>query len=224
MEHFDEQLADSVLSDSLAALNIQIEESAQAKIMAYFRQLLEKNERVNLISSKLDIKTKIIIHLADSLTPLMWPDLPFKAQAMDFGSGGGLPAIPLAVARPDWEYSLVESTGKKTAFLNEVRESLALNNIMVSNKFLEPGRNSENIFYDLITARGVSDLARLFSIAGPRLKKGGFFIAFKGPQGEQELKDSASELKRRKLDLYERLNFKLPFLEAGRLLLIFKKL
>jgi 16S rRNA (guanine527-N7)-methyltransferase len=142
---------------------------------------------------------------------------------MDFGSGGGLPAIPLSIARPEWRCTLIESTGKKTAFLHEVRETLQLDNVAVTNKFLEPGKNAEGIFYDLITARGVSDLQKLFSIAGPRLNKDGFFIAFKGPQGRQELQDSAAVLKKMKIALYDCLEFKLPFLEAERRLFIFQK-
>lgn len=224
MEHLDRQSINSILYNSLSALNITIEKDAQSKLIAYFALLISKNEKINLISPKQDIETKIIIHLVDSLTPLIWPDLPVQAvKAMDFGSGGGLPAIPLSIVRPEWFYTLVESTGKKTSFLDEVRESLSLHNIIVTNKFLEPGKNNENFFYDLITARGVSALKKLLSIAGPRLRKNGFFIAFKGPQGELELKDSAGELKKRNMRLYERLNFNLPFLEVERRLFIFQK-
>ena len=225
MEHFDEQLVNSILSESLEALGITIHREAQSKLIAYLAILLEKNERVNLISSKQDLRTKTIIHLVDSLTPLMWSDWPTgRIKALDFGSGGGLPAIPLSIAQPECLYTLIESTGKKAAFLAEARDSLALDNVVVINTFLEPGKNAENSFYDLITARGVSDLKNLFSIAGPRLPKGGFFIAFKGPQGEQELKDSSAELKKRKLALFESLTFKLPFVEAERRLYIFQKL
>ncbi len=225
VEHFNEQIISSVLSDSLSTLNIKIDESAQSKLIAYFILLLNKNTLINLISPKQDIKTKVIIHLVDSLTPLIWPDLPIcAAKAMDFGSGGGLPAIPLSIARPEWLYTLVESTGKKISFLNEVRESLSLNNIITANKFLEPGKNNENCFYDLITARGVSNLKKLLSIAGPRLNKNGFFIAFKGPQGDFELKNSSGELKKRNMALHDCLTFTLPFLEAERRLFIFQKL
>lgn len=224
MEHFDKALIAQVLSDSLAALAIQVDEKARSKILAYFALLLAKNEKMNLISPRRDISTKVIIHLADSLTPLMWPALPAKAEAMDFGSGGGLPAIPLAIACPDWRYTLIESTGKKTAFLGEVREALALGNVTIKNTFLEPGKNPENTRFGLITARGVSDLRKLFSIAAPRLNKGGFFIAFKGPQGEHELAEAEAEMSKRKLALRDCLTFKLPLVEAERRLFIFQKL
>ncbi len=224
MEHLDRQAINSILSNSLSALNITIEKDAQSKLITYFTLLLSKNEIINLISPKQDIETKVIVHLVDSLTPLIWSGLPrHTVKAMDFGSGGGLPAIPLSIVRPEWFYTLIESTGKKTSFLNEVRESLSLYNITVTNKFLEPGKNDENHFYDLITARGVSNLKKLLSIAGPRLNKNGFFIAFKGPQGELELKDSASELKKRNINLHDCLSFKLPFLEVERRLFILQK-
>jgi 16S rRNA (guanine527-N7)-methyltransferase len=224
VEQFNRALASSIFSDSLSALGIKIDQSAQGKIMDYFALLLNKNEQINLISPKQNLQTKVIVHLTDSLTPLIWPDLPAAAMAMDFGSGGGLPAIPLAIVQPDWQYTLIESTGKKTAFLSEAREALALNNVIVNSKFLEPGKNTENINYDLITARGVSDLTKLFALAGPRLKQGGFFIAFKGPQGEYELDEAEAEMAKRKMQLYDCLNFKLPGLEAERRLFIFQKM
>ena len=223
MEHQNQQTIKSVLRESLHTLKIEIKAGSDDAIAAYFRLLLQKNEFINLISPKQDIRDKVIIHLVDSLTPLLWSELPQTAQAMDFGSGGGLPAIPLSIARPGWHYTLIESTGKKTSFLSEVQSRLSLDNITVINSFLESGKNSENRFYTLITARGVSDLKKLLSFSGPRLSKGGFFIAFKGPQGDQELKDSHSELKKRKMALCERLDFTLPFLEAERRLFIFQK-
>lgn len=223
VEHSDEQAARAVLTDSLAVLSIKISEAATSRLLRYFTLLLQKNEHVNLISPRQDLQTKIIIHLTDSLTPLIWPGLPKRATAMDFGSGGGLPAIPLAIVRPEWRYALVEATGKKTTFLGEAREILNLENISISNKFLESAKNPENILYDLITARGVSDLKKLFAIAAPRLNRGGFFIAFKGPQGEQELRDAADEMEKRKLILHASLNFKLPLVDAERRLFIFQK-
>ncbi|UQZ89642.1 16S rRNA (guanine(527)-N(7))-methyltransferase RsmG [Deltaproteobacteria bacterium Smac51] len=224
VEHFDEQIIKSVLCDGLDALKININESAIDKLISYFVLLLIKNEFVNLISPKQDLHTKIIVHLVDSLTPLMWRSLPQESiKAMDFGSGGGLPAIPLSIVRPEWNYTLIESTGKKALFLEEVQSILSLDNVEVYNNFLEPGKNHEKSYYNLITARGVSDMEKLFSIAGPRLKGDGFFISFKGPQGEREIKDSVNEMKKRKMALCDRIDFKLPFLEADRSLFIFQR-
>lgn len=207
----------------LSALGIKLDEVIIDKVTAYFKLLLEKNRVVNLISPKQDIMTQTIVHLVDSLSLLQYEKLPRNISALDFGSGGGLPAIPLSLALADWRYTLVESTGKKAAFLSAVKSELNLVNVDIMNRFLEPGLNRENIVYDIITARAVTETAKLLSIAAPRLKQGGLFIAFKGPRGDLELSDCTKELKKDKMCLVDKLDFILPELSAKRSLFIFEK-
>lgn len=193
------------------------------RIMAYFERLLTANAALNLISPKQDLRTRVAVHLVDSLSPLLWTDWPARLNGLDLGSGGGLPAIPLAIARPGWELTLAEATGKKTLFLESVQSGLGLDNIQVLNKFLEPDKNPENLRLDLVSARAVSDLKKLAAIAGPRLRPGGLLLAFKGPQVDQELPEAAAKLKKWRLRLLDRKDFRLPLVEAGRSLLRFIK-
>lgn len=216
--------AKAVLAEGLGALGIKIGDEAADKLVAYFLLLRQKNEVINLISPKQDLRTQVLVHLVDSLTPLLWPQLPSgPLKALDFGSGGGLPAIPLAIARPGWSFTLAEATGKKAAFLGEAAAELGLANVTVANGYLEPGQNPHGACYGLITARAVTDLAGLIAIAGPRLAPGGYFLAFKGPRGEAELPGAAPKLKKHHMALASQLAFKLPFIEAGRRLYIFQK-
>jgi len=211
------------LTEGLKSLNIDLTESVLDKIVYYFIMLLDKNIHINLISQKQDLKTKVGVHLLDSLSSLMWNELPRQARSLDFGSGGGLPAIPLSIVQTGWNYDLVESTGKKISFLTEVKAELKLENVNLINKYLNPNINDENIFYDLITARAVSSLDKLITIVGPRLNQNGIFIAYKGPQAESELSQAKKELKKWSMDIIKYSEFKLPLIEANRTLLFFKK-
>jgi len=223
VKHDDYKVAKDVLLEGLDKLNLPVAEDKIISLLDYFDLLLYKNESLNLISSKQSLKDQVVIHLIDSLTPLLWDNWPDDCKALDIGSGGGLPAIPLSIVFNGWNYSLAESTGKKANFLNELIQALSLSNVKVINSFLEPGYNKEKSEYELVSARGVADLKKLAAIIGPRLLKGGVFISFKGPKGAEEYKEAKSELSKRKLVLVDQLDFKLPFVEAGRILFLFEK-
>ncbi len=212
------------LVEGLSQLGLKFDEAVLAALEAYFVLLLEKNRSVNLISPKQDLRTQTAVHLIDSLSLLMFDFWPVDLSALDFGSGGGLPAIPLSLACPGWHYTLVEATGKKADFLALVKDKMGLQKVRIVNRFLEPGLKGEDELYDLVTARAVSDLSRLAAVAGPRLKRGGFFAAFKGPQVDVELDNFAFELKKRRLTLVKRRDFVLPLVEARRSLLVFEKI
>ena len=222
MDYCSEEIK-TTLAEGLSQLGLSLETEVIDKAVVYFLLLLERNKSVNLISPKQDVRTQTVVHLVDSFSPLLVENIPRNIFALDFGSGGGLPAIPLSMALTDWTYTLAEATGKKAAFLSFVKNELGLNNLTVINRFLESGKNPENVFYDLITARAVSDIAKLAAIAAPRLKPGGIFMAFKGPQGLIEFDDAVIELKKRKLRLIDRRDFVLPLVEARRSLFLLEK-
>jgi len=212
----------ATLEAALAALGLLLEPEIKDRLLDYFELLLARNEKVNLISSRQTRPVQVAVHLVDSLTPLLWPDWPGRARALDLGSGGGLPALPLALARPDWHWDLAEATGKKAAFLREAKAALGLKRVRVLADYLKPGDRSPGR-YDFITARGLAPLDRLAALAGPRLGPGGRFLAFKGPRGEQELRAGASALAAWKLRLDRRLDLTLPLAEARRTLFLFVK-
>jgi 16S rRNA (guanine527-N7)-methyltransferase len=218
-----EILMRDTLDTALAALGLPLEPEIRDRLLDYFELLLARNEKINLISSRQSRSDQVVIHLADSLTPLLWPDWPTKAKALDLGSGGGLPALPLALARPAWAWDLAEATGKKAAFLREAQAALGLNQVQVLGDYLKPGVNEQGRLYEYITARGLADLGRLAALAGPRLGPGGRLLAFKGPRGEEELREHASALARWKLKLERRLDLTLPLSQARRSLLLFVK-
>jgi len=211
----------NVLCKGLSQFNVDLTDFQIDNILKYFQLLTDKNKIINLISSKQDLETQIVVHLLDSLSLLIWPNFKANVSALDFGSGGGLPAIPLSIARPRWKYCLTEATGKKVSFLAEVKDALNLGNVTLLNRYLDYNINPEKVFYDLITARGVGSLDKLLPIAAPRLKGDGMFVAYKGPQAGHELETSKHMLNKCNLRLVDRLDLKLPLLEAERSLLFF---
>lgn len=219
-----DQIAYDYLVEGIQILGLNILDADLQLLLNFFDLLTEKSKVMNLISSKQDLKTKIDIHLIDSLSLLAWDKLPAEADLLDFGSGGGLPGIPLSICRPAWSCTLVDSKAKKIRFIETVKNELNLDNVRPKSLFLELGRNPEKEFYSLVTARAVSSLDTLAAIAGPRLKKGGLFAAYKGPQVDDEIKEAQAGLKKWGLELFDELRFKLPLGGADRVIAIFKKL
>jgi 16S rRNA (guanine527-N7)-methyltransferase len=212
-----------IFKTGLNLLGLNLTEKITADILAYFHLLLQANKRFNLISAQQSLPTQVAVHLLDSLTPLLYPDWPQTQSVLDIGSGGGLPALPLSLAFPAWSVTLAEATGKKAAFLAEVKTTLALERVTILNQFLNPGQNKENKFYDLVTARAVSNLETLAALAGPRLNRGGFLLAFKGPRGQAEFSGAKKELTKWNLKLTRRLDLSLPLVGFQRSLYFFQR-
>ncbi len=119
------------------------------------------NERVNLtaITDPAEAWTR---HILDALTlvPLM-ADLAEGSAVLDVGSGGGVPGIPMAIARPDLAFTLVEATQKKAAFLTAVSAALGLTNVTVLAERAEVLGPTMRARFDVVTARAVGRLVAL---------------------------------------------------------------
>lgn len=165
------------------------------KLETYLRLLLEWNEKFNLtaITKPKDIWTK---HFLDSLTVL--ETIPKNAKKIiDIGTGAGFPGVVVALARPDLEVTLLEATGKKVIFLEEVIAILGIKNAKAANGRAEI-LNKERHYrekYDVALARGVTLLPKLAEYALPFLNKEGVFIAQKKSNSEaSQSKDEIEKL------------------------------
>lgn len=148
----------------------------------YVALLLEGNARANL--------TRVVgpdaiarDHLLDALVALPLLDAAGPESVVDLGSGGGVPAIPLALARPETRWTLVESVGKKAALLREFAAALDLSTVtVVAARLEELGRRAgHRERYDLATARACAALPVLAELALPLVRVGGSLLAWKGP-------------------------------------------
>jgi len=155
----------------------------------YLNLILDWNSVINLtsITDKKDIVQK---HFIDSLKIFKFEPLLKMRNIIDIGTGAGFPGIPMKIANENINLTLVDSTLKKVNFLKEVTSSLKLDNCVSMHE------RAENICkdlefrekYDGVVSRAVGNLSLLSEICLPLVKKGGYFIALKGPSIYDEIK------------------------------------
>lgn len=203
------------------ALNVSITDAQRALFERFYEMLTEANRTVNLTRITA-LEDFLYRHLLDSLA--ISPLIPAKAQLADIGSGAGFPSIPLAIARPDLTVTAVESIGKKSKFIQDAQEKLALANLTVLNTRSEDLSRQKDTRegFDVVTARAVAALPTLLELCLPLVKKGGLFLAMKGLSYDEELQASAKALKTLGGQFKEVQVFPHPRLEGSRLLVIEK--
>jgi 16S rRNA (guanine527-N7)-methyltransferase len=157
------------------------------RLSRYLDLLFDANQTMNL-TRIVDRPTAEVQHVGDALTLLRYLP-PGAVRIADVGSGGGVPGIPLAIARPDAQFLLLESTKKKAAFLQRAASELGLANIRISDARAEDaGRNRKlRESFDAVVARAVGTMDWLAEWCLPLLKKGGVMLAMKGPKAAEEL-------------------------------------
>lgn len=187
----DPRPAPAVWLDLFARAGLPLTDAAVAGLHRYLDLLLAVNERMNLtrITDRAEAE---VLHVGDSLTLL--PFLPAgKIRLADIGSGGGLPGIPLAIARPDVAVTLIDSTQKKAAFLEAAAAELKLENVRVLAARSEQLRGHQ---YDVVTARALAAMDQLVKWCLPLVRPGGKLLAMKGPRGREELESAGQSIRR----------------------------
>ncbi|MGE0302188.1 MAG: 16S rRNA (guanine(527)-N(7))-methyltransferase RsmG [Phycisphaerales bacterium] len=178
----------------LGAMGVELEPGDAERLGRFLALLLEANQSFNLTAIT-DPASAWIRHVLDSLTLLpmlsaMEPREPGKAlSVIDVGSGGGLPGIPLAITMPGADFTLVDATGKKAAYLRRVAGELALKNVTVVHDRAERvGTNpAHRGKHDVAMARAVGALPVLAELVLPLVRVGGVALAIKGAKAEEEL-------------------------------------
>jgi 16S rRNA (guanine527-N7)-methyltransferase len=149
--------------------------------------LLEANRRLNLtrVVAPADVAR---LHLLDALAALPLLDAAVPGPVVDLGSGGGVPALPLALARPDRDWTLVDSVAKKAVVLREMAGALDLGRVTVLAERAETlGRDPlYRERFSVATARALAPLPVLAELALPLVQVGGTLLAWKGPLGEDD--------------------------------------
>ena len=191
--------------ESLAQI---IKNDCSDKFEKFENLLLEYNKKCNLTS--ITAKNEVFIkHFLDSVAGESL--FPKNSKVVEIGSGGGFPSVPLKIIRDDLAFTLIESTGKKCTFLNDVVDKLGLNCVQVLNIRAEDGARDKNLRekFDIACARAVAQLNTLCEYCLPYVKVGGSFIAYKG-DADEEIKNAknAVEVLGGKID--EILTFDLP--------------
>ncbi len=169
------------LRAGIDALGLQLAPGAADRLLAY-SGLLEKWNRVYNLTALRAEQSVVSHHLLDSLAIL--PHLRTESVA-DVGSGGGLPGIPLAIARPAWRVAVIEANHKKATFLQQARIELGLTNLIVVNSRVEAWQPTPG--FDTVVSRAFSELAEFVRLAAHLLAPGGTFAAMKGVYPDEEL-------------------------------------
>jgi 16S rRNA (guanine527-N7)-methyltransferase len=204
-----------------------LSDAQQALFVRYYQELLVWNERANL-TRIVEWDAVQVEHFLDSLTGvLVLPDEARKApyHIVDIGAGAGLPGIPLKAVLTHARLTLIESVGKKVAFLRHLVETLGLADVAVlKGRAEEAGRDpAQREAYNLAVARAVANLSTLLEYALPLVRPGGLFVAYKGRTVEEEVSRAAHALEVLGGRLQEIRPVMLPGLEGPRHLIVVKK-
>ncbi len=188
-----------------AHLNIEISDEEITRLGQYLHLLLETNKQFNLTAIK-EPDVAWHRHILDSIALI--PFIQDARTAIDVGTGAGLPGIPLAITQPNLNITLLESTGKKAKFCQQIVDQLQLKNITVINDRAETlGQNNRfRESFDVALARAVGPLNTLLELTLPLTKICGRVLAQKGARTEEELKrigDALLELGGGDVQVYE---------------------
>ena len=168
------------LAAGIAAMNLDIGEPQQQKLLVYLALLQKWNKTYNLTALRDEAKM-VSHHLLDSLTLL--PYIRNAQTLADIGSGGGMPGIPAAICRPDLQMTLVDANTKKTAFLQQAAIELGLDNVSVFAGRVENLHQTA----DIITSRAFAELADFVSLTRHLLHENSIWAAMKGAYPQDEL-------------------------------------
>lgn len=167
-------------------INVELDDIALDRFDKFAELLVEKNKVLNLTAIT-EPDEIIVKHFADSLTALSVIDVPRGAKIIDVGTGGGFPGIPLLIARPDIELTMLDSTKKKLAFVQEAVNELGLNAVVLHKRAEEAGQSELRESFDFCVSRAVAALNVLSEYCIPFVKVNGTFLAMKGSKGNEEL-------------------------------------
>ena len=179
----DQPLAQALVL-GLTELGLSLNQHQQRQLLDYLAELHKWNRAYNL-SAVRDPQAMLYRHLLDSLSVL--PQVAAKAprRLIDVGTGGGLPGLPLAIALPDTQVSLLDSNGKKCRFLFHIKTRLGLDNVTVIQDRSQAHRPDSG--YDLVISRAFASLADILVASAHLVAKDGVIFAMKGVYPEQEL-------------------------------------
>jgi len=184
-------VSESLLSLGIEELGLDLS-GANIDRLELFLQEMARWNRVHNLTAIEDQKDSVVLHLIDSIAvlPIMDQFLGNKtALIADLGSGGGLPAIPIAILRPEWRLTLIEAVRKKTAFLQHARGKLELKNTEILSERVETVAKRRPGEFDAVISRAFTSLANFLELSQPLLRPGGLVFAMKAKRADEELQE-----------------------------------
>ena len=211
-----------IFNNYLNDLNIKLNEEQIKKFYTYMNLLIDWNEKINLtaITKPEEI---ILKHFVDCLTIANY--IEDNSKLIDMGTGAGFPGIPLKIYRNDLKILLADSLNKRLNFLNEVIDTLKLNNIeTIHARAEELGRNEKyREQFNIATSRAVANLATLSEYLLPFVKVGGKCICMKSAEIDEEISIAKKAIITLGGKIVNKEAFNLPKSDLGRSIVVIKK-
>lgn len=201
---------DAALASGVTQLGLTVAPETQKKMLRYL-SLLQKWNKVYSLTAIREPQQMVSHHLLDSLAvlPHLWP-----GRWLDVGCGAGLPGLVLALARPDWAFTLLDSNSKKTSFVQQAVIELDMSNVTVRCERVEAWHPSQK--FDGIISRAFASLADFTGLTRHLLSDRGGWVAMKGlPEREMEVLPTGVMAERV-------VPLQVPGLDAARCLVILK--
>ena len=175
-------MSEATIAQGAASMGLVLPEGA-ARRMAQHIALVEKWNRVHNLTAVREASQMVVIHVLDSLTLL--PHLGDARRVVDVGTGAGFPGIPLAIARPDIAFTLLDSSHKKCSFLEQVRTELQLPNVTVACERVEHFKPQQR--FDAVVSRAFAELSDFVTLSQHLAAPGARFLAMKGVYPFEEI-------------------------------------
>lgn len=208
-----------------AAHGLVLNDQQIAQFERYFQLLVEWNEKMNLtaITQREEVYLK---HFYDCLMALWNMPLDnYALQLCDVGAGAGFPSIPLKIAHPELQVTIVDSLQKRLTFIEHLAEELGLEGVScVHGRAEDVGQNpAYRGQFDLVTARAVASLNVLAEYCLPLVKIGGQFLALKAQKSDQELEEAGAAIRVLGAKLIKVTEDQLPVESADRRYILIQK-
>ena len=188
----------NALSRGLDQLGLSLDQATQEKLCAFGQAVIEQNKVMNLTAITQPDQVALL-HLADCVSLLKVANLKGK-KLIDVGCGAGFPGVPLKIACPEMELSLLDSLGKRMHWLEQILPTLGVDAQYIIGRAEEQleGRREQ---YDFATSRAVARLNILLELTAPYVKVGGRVLAMKGAAAQEELQEAKGAIKKLGLKL-----------------------
>lgn len=208
----------------LLDLGLSLSEEQIGQFLKYYELLIEKNQVMNLTAIT-DFEEVVQKHFLDSLSLVKVLGKKPSGKILDMGTGAGFPGIPIRIAFPDCDITLVDSVNKKILFIQEAVEKISLHNVKAIHGRVED-LGHENDFreqYDLVVSRAVAALPALVEYCLPFVKVGGVFLSYKSVKVDEELSAGKKAIQILGGRLEKDVRFQLPGTELERAFLLIRK-